>query len=490
MSQVAKSHVWIDVAEDRAEVQHNPKIYIGAGLASALVLGSLLNPLTALAALAYGLYMAWEANEANSDQIEAVEDGIIAHLLDERQLRQYVNEVGMPQVQMELRAAAARELQLSDAAEALMKGKARYPLALPPTVPAPAPEQPQEQPSEQTPTDSTPTMETTRGNIGTNTRIGAIAVPTAPVNPQPAVQQWDEDEPLEVTQGADDLAKLREALGYPAVLIFGASGAGKSTMAQWFIYERVKLGHSVEILDPHVAYGQWEGLPVYGAGLDYSACDERLGAFANLVQSRYQALAKRPDFNPRPHTLLTEEFTQWASHCPRAAGFFSSSMSDLRKVNMFALYVAHGKTLTSLGGSSGTAQQRDASLLMIELDTKMGPEGRPVPAGRGRIYYPGRHNHPVEIVVPDLSRLPAEQSAPSNLEAAYNADSPDEAVATVREILIKAEEPLKASQIRQKSRAFKDGMELPQLEALLERMALEGFIRQLNEAPPRFTVQR
>lgn len=148
--------VWIDVAEDRAETVHNPKIYIGAGLASALVLGSLLNPITALAALGWGLYMAWEANEANSDQIEAVEDGILAHLLDERQLRQYASEVGLAQVLLELRAAQARELQLSDAAGALLKGRSRLPLSLPVSEA------------------KQPEPETQRGNIGSNTKLGAV----------------------------------------------------------------------------------------------------------------------------------------------------------------------------------------------------------------------------------------------------------------------------------------------------------------------------
>lgn len=252
--------------------------------------------------------------------------------------------------------------------------------------------------------------------IGSDTRMGAIAVPAAPISPQPSAQQWDEDEP----EGGgkddkDDIERLRDALGYPAVLLFGASGAGKSTLARWVVYERQKLGHSLEILDPHVAYGQWEGLAVYGAGLNYAECDERLGAFADLVESRYRKLAEQPKYNPRPHTLLTEEFTNWASHCPRAASFFSSSMSDLRKVNMFALYVAHGKTLTALGGSRGTAQQRDASLLMIELDAKVGADGRPVPAGKGRIYYPGQHDRPVEITVPNLDQLRAGEAKPGRL---------------------------------------------------------------------------
>lgn len=113
--------LWIDTAEDAAEGMHNPKLYIGGGLAGGLVLGSLLNPLTGIAALAYGIYLAWDANERNSDQIEAVGDGLVAHLLDKKHLRQYQADVGADQVQAELSQAIARELRLSDDAETLAR---------------------------------------------------------------------------------------------------------------------------------------------------------------------------------------------------------------------------------------------------------------------------------------------------------------------------------------------------------------------------------
>jgi hypothetical protein len=126
--------LWIDAAEDAAEGMHNPKLFIGGGLAGGLILGSLLNPLTGLAALAYGLYLAWEANERNSDQIEAVGDGLVAHLLDKKQLSKYQAEVGADQVQSELTEAIARDLMLSNDAESLARtwGLLGKPKALPP----------------------------------------------------------------------------------------------------------------------------------------------------------------------------------------------------------------------------------------------------------------------------------------------------------------------------------------------------------------------
>lgn len=133
---LVKTHspLWIDTAEDAAEGMHNPKLYIGGGLAGGLVVGSLLNPLSGVAILAYGIYLAWDANERNSDQIEAVSEGLIAHLLNKKQLGKYQSEVGAEQVRVELTEAIARDLRLSDDAESLARtwGLLGKPKALPP----------------------------------------------------------------------------------------------------------------------------------------------------------------------------------------------------------------------------------------------------------------------------------------------------------------------------------------------------------------------
>ena len=459
------NNFWIDTAEDAAEGMHNPKLFIGGGLGLGLILGSLLNPITGLAALAYGVYLAWDANERNSDQIEAVGDGLIAHLLDKKQLREYHAASGTERVHAELAQAIARELRLSGDAEQLAKslgllGKnaAPAPLQLPPVVAEDAPLLP--------------------APIGASTRLNALPVAATPAGGQ----QWDEDEAA-IAPTATGI--LQDCLNYPAILIYGPSGSGKSTLAQWLIQQRLVAGHHCEILDPHAAFGAWEGLPVYGAGMDYQACDDRLVAFAELVKARYQVLSTKPNFNPQPRTLLTEEFTSWATHCPNAGQFFASSMSDLRKVNMFAIYVAHGRTLTSLGGKAGVAEQRDQSLLEIELSAIVGAGGKAMPGGKAKIYYPGQKNTPITVDVPHLE---AQQPGNQGLESAYSADSLDDEVAIIREVLIKAAEPLRASQIRQKHRALKDGVDTKALEQKLERMAHEGFIDRLPETPPRYAV--
>lgn len=167
MTNLAISQHWIDLAENRAESMHNPKLFIGAGLGGALVLGSLLNPVTALLALAWGVYCAWNANECNSDQIEAVEQGILAHLLDRKLLREYASEVGIERVQQELTVALARELTLSGAAETAAKRLKIDTQAKPETLPV--------TPSSLLPASST-VRPTNTGTIGAQTRLNALEV--------------------------------------------------------------------------------------------------------------------------------------------------------------------------------------------------------------------------------------------------------------------------------------------------------------------------
>ena len=245
------------------------------------------------------------------------------------------------------------------------------------------------------PVDESPAI-ATASPIGNTTRLGAVNVPSSP-----AAQsgQWDEDEQLMTS--TDRYEWMKDLLSYPSVLIYGAPGAGKSTFAEWLVTERAKNGHKLEILDPHRKFGQWDGLSVFGDGMNFNAIDDRLKAFADLVDSRYLGRSKKADFNPRPLTVLAEEFTQWAKKCSHAPAFFEMSVSDIRKINCHVVYVSHGRTLTSLGGSKGLAATRDSALLELELLAKVDETtGEAVPALKGLLKYPGRS--PMEVAIPAM----------------------------------------------------------------------------------------
>ncbi len=204
---------------------------------------------------------------------------------------------------------------------------------------------------------------------------GAIETPNAPI---------PSDAPI------DDFSWVEDLMEYPSILVYGAPGSGKSTFAEWLMRTRSQRGHAVEILDPHRAAGDWEGLPVTGAGMDYDAIDRRMLAFDREVKRRYQVRANQKGATFQSMTVLAEEFTRWASKCENSATFFETAVTDIRKVRCCVVFVSHARTMGALGGAKGLAKARDAALLELELEATIDPNtGEAVPAMRGKLKYPG-----------------------------------------------------------------------------------------------------
>ncbi|NET08263.1 MAG: ATP-binding protein [Merismopedia sp. SIO2A8] len=179
-------------------------------------------------------------------------------------------------------------------------------------------------------------------------------------------------------------------LQYPAILIYGAAGSGKTTTASWLVKERLLLGHQVKVLDPHRSYGQWLGLECIGDGMNYEAINEELLAFSLAVRERYTQRSKIPNYDPPKLTLLCDEFTQWSSKCSHAATFFDACLADIRKINMHVIFISHARTLKGLGGTSGMADARDAGLLELELEAQVDPVTKEAaPKFLGWLKYPG-----------------------------------------------------------------------------------------------------
>jgi hypothetical protein len=207
-----------------------------------------------------------------------------------------------------------------------------------------------------------------------------IANASCTTNQQPITN----NSPLPPEQWTPDL------MGYPSILIYGAQGAGKTSTAAWLIRERRLRGHQIKILDPHRAYGQWDGLECVGDGMNYDAINDELQAFTEEIKMRYKVRAKTPNYKPPKLTLVCDEFTQWAKKCSHSATFFEESLTDIRKINLHVLFISHARTLTGLGGSSGLAATRDSGLLELELEAQVDPTtGEASPKLLGWLKYPG-----------------------------------------------------------------------------------------------------
>lgn len=229
---------------------------------------------------------------------------------------------------------------------------------------------------------------------------------TVPVTPTQPIQRLNDLTPV---VKEPDTAWFIRVKGYKLVLLFGGQGAGKSSLAEAIVRERVRVGHHVEIWDVHRDAQKWVGLPVYGGGMNYKAVDERMRWAHRLIESRYQEIDSKgaANCNFQPVTIVVEELTNMATRCEATDEFYSTSLSDIRKACVFVLYVSHDRTLLATGGSKGLARARDASMLEVELFAESNPTtGEERPSGKGRMKLPGADKEKIDIETAPWMRVP------------------------------------------------------------------------------------
>jgi len=189
-------------------------------------------------------------------------------------------------------------------------------------------------------------------------------------NPGDKVQQQATAAAIESEQAQPQIPRLTN---YPAVLIYGPQGSGKTFLAEEEIKRRKEAGHKVTALDPHAGFNSWRDCDVVGPGMDYQGIDAELADFASEVKRRYEQIRKEPNPQFQPWTFVCDEFTNWASRCKASGDFFQAALSDIRKAKMYVIFVSHARTLAGLGDAKGMAATRDAALLEIELLGKIDP---------------------------------------------------------------------------------------------------------------------
>lgn len=188
-----------------------------------------------------------------------------------------------------------------------------------------------------------------------------------------------------------DGPKMPKLIWYPSVLVYGAPGSGKSTFAGSEIAKRQQAGHRIVVLDPHAAYGAWQGCEVIGGGMDYEAIDAKLAWFASEVAKRYKIVQTQLNPKFQPLTFVCDEFTRWGTKCANSAEFFEQLVTDIRKVEMFGLIISHTRTLAGLANAKGFASLRDEALLEIEILGNLDEEsGRATPRFEAMVKLPGQ----------------------------------------------------------------------------------------------------
>jgi len=188
-----------------------------------------------------------------------------------------------------------------------------------------------------------------------------------------------------------DGPKIPKLIWYPSVLVYGAPGSGKTFFSEQEVGKRLAAGHRVVVLDPHAAYGAWQGCEVIGGGMDYPAIDAKLAWFSDEVAKRYKIVQTTPNPKFQPLTFVCDEFTRWGGKCPNSTDFFEQLVTDIRKVEMFGLIISHTRTLAGLANAKGFASLRDEALLEVEiLGNKDEETGRATPRFEAKIKLPGQ----------------------------------------------------------------------------------------------------
>jgi hypothetical protein len=187
------------------------------------------------------------------------------------------------------------------------------------------------------------------------------------------------------------------------LLIYGEQGAGKTTFVGHEVEARKALGHQILVFDPHREYGAWEGLEVIGDGKDYQAIDDELSNINSLITSRYEQRSKVKGFNPKPITIICEEFTQWSVKCANSDNFFQEALSDCRKVRIHVIFVAHARTMGVLTKKAGMSAMFENGSTKLEILGKPNALGKTIPSGFADLYNT-KDAKPVRVAIPDLSK--------------------------------------------------------------------------------------
>lgn len=255
------------------------------------------------------------------------------------------------------------------------------------------------------------------------------------------------NDPSDKIESQSDEPRLPKLTNYPAVLVYGPQGSGKTFLAEEEIAERKQAGHKVTALDPHAGFNSWRDCEVIGAGMDYASIDAELANFAAEVKRRYERIRKEPNPQFTPWTFVCDEFTNWASRCKASGEFFQAALSDIRKAKMYVIFVSHARTLAGLGDAKGMAATRDAALLEIELLGQIDPlMSEAVPKFEAFVKLPGQSQADRTLV--KLKQKPA-PTAPYSTETAETAADYLDRIYNLEFDLSKAETPPETMKRRQ-----------------------------------------
>lgn len=230
-------------------------------------------------------------------------------------------------------------------------------------------------------------------------------------------RQYTPDLIDELPVDSNPFAWLKQIYGSNCILMFGGQGSGKTSFVEWYANQKAEQGDEVIVFDVHRKFGAWKGLRVVGDGRDYQAIDDEILQLEKRITARYQQFATIEDFNPRPITLIFEEFSKWKNFCEHSDGFFLTALTDVRKVFVQVVFVAHMKTMSGLTNQKGLAETFKNGVDQLELISEKieCTDGiqRARPTGKGKLTLVNS-TKPILVSVPSYDPVKATESPSYN----------------------------------------------------------------------------
>lgn len=225
------------------------------------------------------------------------------------------------------------------------------------------------------------------------------------------------------------------------LLLFGSDGSGKTSFALELIRRRQANNHTCLALDPHARPNKWPGCKVVGSGLEHGKIEAQISRLEAIVKDRYRQISTGEcnECEFPPITIVCEELTNWSSKVSNSSSLIVNA-GEYRKVNVHLLLVAHGDKLGQIGSPKGFANVATNVLTKLQLFSKPGATGQPVPAMKGVLTRP--LSEPISVKIPVLktidpslndssvsstyadTNLAVNSSVNSNLDSNPNFDSP------------------------------------------------------------------
>lgn len=168
-------------------------------------------------------------------------------------------------------------------------------------------------------------------------------------------------------------------------LIVGASNAGKTTLLQHVITQRLTTSRVV-VIDPHASPDRWPAAAqVVGPGRDYDAIGQALQALLDLMTRRYKEIGAGQvrEGKHEPITVIIDEWWAIKENLPGAGRIIATLLVESRKAAFSVFVGTHSDRVKGLG-IEGQGDLRDG-FVMVRLTNVKGQHRATVDFGDGEI---------------------------------------------------------------------------------------------------------